>query len=296
MRKLLLLTALCAGFTSPAHAFKPDLHYEFTLAAFDKYVELCPTGIPLDRRASLRESFAAGTKAEDADLTRLGSRATNWHFYNRDSIPPLWWANTTLEKVYERRVKRLHKLLARKPGAADTDKHLGKVFRQAGRVLHYVEDMSAPAHVIPVFHGFTIPDDFDEYQPRDAAALRRKLTREDCTRITKEQRAQDLKDLINATAKETLVAIGQEGTAAEETRQLWSKYWGNPQVEAERSKHLDKFATYKDCKFKRSEGETGSSDCASDLQLEEFFAKRYLRVMEDTFRMLRYLEPVWKAD
>jgi hypothetical protein len=293
MIRLAFFALLCLGSASDAHAFKAKVHFEFTLAAFAQYVRLCETGIPRHRLAALGERLATGTQAEDD--TELFSRITNWHFYGRGSIADRWWPHITLHNVYGQRVAKLQELMAFKPDPADRDRHFEELYTQAGRVLHYVEDMSVPAHVIPIYH---ISDAFDSFRPANPRQLEQALSAETCAEVAKEVRADDLKDLITNTAERTLISIGQRAAAAPQANESWSKYWGNPQIPDEQSLWLAGFATYKnECIFQLA-GKPGPepSGCASDEQLETLFESSYLQVMKDAFRVLRYLERVWKND
>lgn len=128
------------------------------------------------------------------------SRYVDWHFFNPDRRE---YENLPLEDInpdkliaeLEKHMPELGKFLKEiaKYGKLDNDliflsivrrfsTHLaqvrftrnignGKFYREIGRVLHYIDDMAVPAHVVPVFHPYVrlsspyfCSDPFDKYE------------------------------------------------------------------------------------------------------------------------------------
>ncbi len=107
-------------------------------------------------------SLLRGTTDEDGISLR---RATNWHFYPanealRDAefvlFPlPRISAVPTSRKVMGYRRRQLCSGV--KDGASKS------LFATFGRLLHHVQDMSTPSHVVPVYHGPGRGDPFEDY-------------------------------------------------------------------------------------------------------------------------------------
>lgn len=108
---------------------------------------------------------AYGADKEDTLLPH--TRATNWHFFKQNELlqPAIVWfgyffplpVTPTSDRVLRRRIRQLQAGFK-----ADSP---GKKSKRVGRVLHHVQDMSTPAHVVPVYHGPEVRDSFEDYSP-----------------------------------------------------------------------------------------------------------------------------------
>jgi hypothetical protein len=163
-----IITCLLATFTLNAGAFKPELHARYALRGANA-LATCMNGRSMPD-AWLMARLAEGTF--DEDKTQLLQRVTNWHYAKtgRESwsliFPwPLWgfkrldeYLKMNLDQVFKIRVSEL----LRTADLRNCDK--GQVFEKAGRILHFLQDMRVPAHVIPIHHGSLLGDDgFDGY-------------------------------------------------------------------------------------------------------------------------------------
>jgi hypothetical protein len=278
---LVLVLGLSAASPPSAFAFDPDLHGKYTEAAFTLYREHCQPAPP----SGAVESVVKGVQAEDsATLTRAG----NWHFYNRDGrVRKAWWGpERNLDAVFRQRIQELE-------GRLETrDPNPSEVYKAAGRVLHYIQDMSVPAHVVPIYHGPGLKDRFDGYPPAAGDALRnavhealgRDLAAGGCERLRPghgEGSADFFPSLLDNTAQTTLRAIGQTDHP-DAGSERWLKFWDS-------SRNPKGFAKYGPCSFKAGvHPETcGGVDNAA---LDRFYQARYQRTLEDTVRVLLYLE------
>ena len=93
--------------------------------------------------------------AWDEDTTQLISRALNWHFYRANTSPipkkirNLF--NPTSENIFQRRVNEFYNF------KKDTQR-----FNSLGRIVHHIQDMCTPSHVIPIYHGPELPVKFSK--------------------------------------------------------------------------------------------------------------------------------------
>ncbi len=107
--------------------------------------------------------------SKDADLTPYLTRITNWHFFKENdrlapkqirllSFLPLLTIHPTSDNILKRRITELK---------SEFQKGVSKkLFQLVGRVLHHIQDMSTPSHVVPVYHGFNIKDSFEVYSEK----------------------------------------------------------------------------------------------------------------------------------
>jgi hypothetical protein len=290
-----LLGAIIPG--SAAFGFDPGHHRQFTRTAFILYRERCQPSFTETLDESHRENLARG--AADEDEIDSVSRATNWHFYNRyRAVPNRWWARTTLDSIFEVRIEELRAALADRP------RDSARVYYLAGRVLHYIQDMSVPAHVAPIYH-FKLrllfveigeSDPFDGYEPPEGA-LDSAVDGLNCDELAKTVPTElpGLRQMLDATAAATLLAIGQgpgRGDEPEAGTGMWKHYWGDPAEKHERDPETPGFARYGGCRFVRWGNPPG---CGETGTLDLFFGKRYRRVIEDTIRVLIFVDRILAA-
>ena len=114
----------------------------------------------------LRYSRLVQQGAKDADTRPLYTRATNWHFYNgnleQDTVKKTIWPfheplviHLSSNHILQRRVKELEQEIAKNS--------IEDALLLVGRILHHIQDMSTPSHVVPVYHGPLITDSFEIY-------------------------------------------------------------------------------------------------------------------------------------
>jgi hypothetical protein len=102
-----------------------------------------------------------GSKKEDeGGLTR----AKNWHFYRAENSPYLKKFLSLLGTIYpsSRNIYTIHTFelsgLLSKREKSDHD----KIMLLTGRIIHHIQDMSTPAHVMPIYHGPAFPFSFSK--------------------------------------------------------------------------------------------------------------------------------------
>ncbi|RMH60290.1 MAG: hypothetical protein D6678_06165 [Zetaproteobacteria bacterium] len=202
-----------------------------------------------------QEEIVEGSK--DADTRPLHVRSTNWHFYKaNDALRPiethLLWVPITVyptsDHILRLRIEALRKECAK--GVSDD------LFNLVGRILHHTQDMSTPAHVVPVYHGMDIlnlvpdalnvRDSFEEYSERHSVSELATLNigAEDFAALTTDP--PHLLDNYNQAAQRTLHLLFNEPAmrfTAHVNGQLqqldWSIFWQpwDAQLEDEASRH-----------------------------------------------------------
>jgi len=153
---------------------KAETHQAITRLALERFLDQDETKL---RKALKKRRFQNqllwGTKDEDGISP---SRILNWHFYpandtvSKEVELPLLPISIkpTSEKILSRRQGQVERSI--KGGASDW------LFSNMGRVLHHIQDMSTPSHVIPIYHGPKLEDPFEAYLISHWQPLSGKLT------------------------------------------------------------------------------------------------------------------------
>lgn len=267
--------------TNQAFAFTPDLHAAFAEQAAQAYGTCEGAALP----EPLAKALADGTKAEDSSPRTFIQRATHWHFYNRNqALKPFWFFNRNLDEIFATRIEALNDLLK------DPDADPEKVYEQAGRVLHYIQDMSVPGHVLPAYHAKlpgNEPDPFDEFASIDALPTF-KLEQAECQALGGKAAAKDItpQDFLTAAATQTLQAIEQiDAHGNPIVDGAWSAYWEYPARNADDA--ANGWGQYGECKFIKG---TGKANCKSDQALTALYEQQTKQAMSNSVLMLFYLQ------
>lgn len=267
--------------STPAFAFNPDPHSAYALRAAQAY-QRCP-GVKLPEQ--LAEALAAGTDAEDSNLLTLPQRATNWHFYNRNKkLEPFWFANRSLDVIFSKRIEKLNALLA------EPDADPVEVYEQAGRVLHYIQDMSVPGHVVPAYHA-KLPgnpaDPFDEFESIEALPVF-DLSEAQCQALRDEAGQADAtpQHFLNAAATATLQAIEQIDAAGKPVVDgAWKAYWVYPARDAADARKG--WGQYASCEFTKGDVK---AECKREEELVALFEQQSRQAQTNSVLMLFYVQ------
>ncbi len=267
--------------STPAFAFNPDLHSSYALKAAQAF-QRCP-GVKLPEQ--LAEAFATGTDAEDSNLLTLPQRATNWHFYNRDKkLEPFWFANRSLDVIFSKRIEKLNTLLV------EPDADPVEVYEQAGRVLHYIQDMSVPGHVVPAYHA-KLPgnhaDPFDEFESIEALPVF-DLSDAQCQALRDEADKADAtpQGFLDAAATATLQAIEQIDAAGKPVVDgAWQAYWVYPARDTDEARKG--WGQYGDCEFSKGDINAG---CKREQELIALFEQQSRQAQRNSVLMLFYVQ------
>lgn len=139
---LALLFGLLAA--APAHAFGIDAHREITARAVALEAAAWPA------LAVHAGDLAVGNVAEDLNLV------VKWGFFNH-YFNPTGAVRTSWRSTSDARVAGLWADIEAALRAGDAE----EAWDRAGHLLHHIQDMASPPHVIPVEHG--LGDGFERY-------------------------------------------------------------------------------------------------------------------------------------
>ena len=174
-------------------------HVQLTRKALEVFADLSQDNFSA---TLLKNRHEVEIGAEREDFSPLYTRITNWHFYkqNEHLCPGVVYYLTflplkvkpTSEIILTQRIGELLQILH-----AESPKRLG---RAIGRILHHIQDMSSPAHVVPVYHDPHLQDSFEEYSCRNIATKLKSIdiTKKDLDGIYAEKQANIFQIYYNA--------------------------------------------------------------------------------------------------
>lgn len=186
--------------SAPASAYEGSLHQELTFIAA-KHFNNCAGDASLPRLTPLQVRYIAKANVRQTEAN-IFRRMTRWNYYDREEQRPrsmLWFIQTRMHQHFNRLVAEL-----------DAAEALGDRYSGLGRIVNYVQDMTSPAHVVPVFAArwwrWDISDRFDRY-PVDVDAVSAAVG-DDCAALGADPG--DWDNLLSATADRTLSAVREQ--------------------------------------------------------------------------------------
>ena len=204
-----VLGVLAAG---PARGYEPDIHQKLTFIAA-KQLNRCVegSGAPGVNALQVRIIAKANTRQADANLF---VRMFRWNYYDRSGVGDrdmLWVIDTRFHEHFDEVARRIE-------AAAEASDR----YRELGRVVGYVQDVTSPPHAVPVFATrwwrLALQDRFDRY-PVDEDAVSG-LVEGNCEQAM--QPAPDFHGVLEEAARDTLAAVRQPVTGLPVT---WEVFW-----------------------------------------------------------------------
>jgi len=165
VRRLLVCCALVTGglLAESVHAYDPDLHQQFTFIAA-KQLNRCLEGSSLPRLTPLQVRYIAKSDVAQAQGSWFGQ--FRWGYYDRaaQNQRKLLWVIDT----------RLHDHFKQLETEMTSAREMGDQYSDLGYITNYLQNMTSPAHVVPVYFTrwwrLSFSDRFDGY-PIDEAAV-----------------------------------------------------------------------------------------------------------------------------
>lgn len=138
-------------------------HDDISKAAFSLFLKYMNVGQSLD---DVRKYLGASSASED-DVTFSSKlqRPLNWHFYNNNNHIDnniFILGQRTSEKRFATLLEKLEKYIAKCSENPDRH-HVEDLVETTGRIMHHIQDMSTPSHVVPVYHGPGLKDCFETF-------------------------------------------------------------------------------------------------------------------------------------
>ena len=203
----------CALLPGTCVAYDPPLHQQFTFIAA-KQLNRCLEGSTLPRLTPLQVRYIA--KSDVAQAQGSWIPQLHWGYYDRSSQGQkklLWLIDT-----------RLHDHFQQLESEMASAQEMSDRYSDLGYVVNYLQNMTSPAHVVPVFFTrwwrFSLSDRFDGY-PIDTEALDRALGATDCATLL-ESPDQPVDEVLSDTASATLLAVQRRIDSLPVT---WQAFW-----------------------------------------------------------------------
>ena len=176
---LIVIPLLALIFSGETHAYSVENHKKLTAVAIKVFNQCADNQTNNKWLKSLNdvESFRLvdGSYSEDEDYF---DKSTNWHFYDREGLigresPLEIFKKIIAEPTMHPRFNQLE----------ITVSNLVKIdgirswqpYETVGKLIHYLQDVTVPAHVAPVFHPLNdgFGDSFDDYQVNETELLKK---------------------------------------------------------------------------------------------------------------------------
>ena len=275
MKKLLFLLM---GFAAELHSYDSDIHQQLTFLAAKQYSKCAETQQGLYRPSALDVRYLVRANVAQADAGFF-SRMFRWNYYSsnpQDQKDVLWVIETRFQGHYRSLLRQIEL------GDKAEDR-----LKAVGRVISYLQDVTSPPRVVPVFTGrwwrFSFSDRFDRF-PIDADAIDGRLV-DSCNRLG--LGSEDFETLLSTTANTTISAIKEKIAGYPVT---WEAFWSF----GEKSGDFGEYGIAGNQFGKRS-----SFRCADDercLLLEddplyqEFALQRHVEAVQATMKALLIMQ------
>ena len=193
-------------------AYEPSIHRKLTFVAAKQLKRcLADQAVPGLNALQVRNIAEANTRQAD---TNLFVRLFRWNYYDRSGVGDrdiLWVIDTRFHEHFDEVVRRM-----------DAAPEASARYRDLGRIVGYVQDVTSPPHVVPVYATrwwrLALKDRFDRY-PVDEEGVTA-LVAQSCDAALKP--ARDYHVVLDETARDTLAAVRQtiDGLSVS-----WEAFW-----------------------------------------------------------------------
>lgn len=232
----------------PAHSIMPDHHEMVTRSAFKAY-KTCLKQLEMTDTLEKGEEIIVRYSGQE-DISPLVDRFFNWHFFDANKNTNAMGrhftgARKSLHYIFDERADSLINALR--------NKHYERVYEYTGRLLHYMQDMSVPAHVAPIFHYkfliFDQSDYFDEMPEWDTATYNFSANICHPKASSIDDLRQRLNIILNRTALDTINRVKERIPVKEDHPlygETWEVFWiiRNPKNDNQYKNTIKGFAPY----------------------------------------------------
>ena len=212
MKNTVAMTLALALLAGNVGAYESAIHQQLTLMAAQQY-NRCVENTPLHRLTPSEVRYIAKANVHEAELS-WWRRLFRWNYYDRSEQS----AGRLLGLLETRMHDSYHDALQRLDEAQD----LSRRYTNLGRVTNYLQDVTTPSHVTPIFTTrwwrFNLTDRFNSF-PVDVEALDVALG-DSCVAV----RSADgtFENLLKHTADRTISSIKDPVASLPTT---WEAFW-----------------------------------------------------------------------
>lgn len=194
-------------------AYEAKIHQQLTFIAARQFNNCAHDDEALPRFSALDTRYIVRANVEQAD-SGVFTRMFRWNYYNReDQRGRSFWGiiDTRFHNHFDSLIE-----------SSQSEVQRERRLKSLGRILNYVQDVTSPARVVPVYTGrwwrFSVSDRFDRYR-LDADDVERAVVGL-CAMLTNPE--VQFEDLLKQVASSTLDAVR---TPIEGFPATWEAYW-----------------------------------------------------------------------
>ncbi len=275
MKKLSVVLLFLA---SPSFGYERDIHQQLTFLAAKQYSKCADSDVDLYQPSALDVRYLVRANAAQADAGFF-SRMFRWNYYSSSEEE-----QRDVLGIIETRFQDHYRSLLRD---VELREQAEDRLKAVGRIISYLQDVTSPAKVVPVYTGrwwrFSFSDRFDRF-PLDAAAIDRRLE-DSCEKTL--STFEDFESLLTKTAGKTIRAIKQNVEGYPIT---WEAFW----TFADKEGDFGEYGIAGNQFGKRSSFRCGQSDrcllLENDPLYQEFALQRHVHAVEATMQALLIMQ------
>lgn len=283
-RPLLWLTLLLIAEALPgrAVAYTPEIHQQLTFIAARQFNRCVQDADGIERLSALDTRYIVKANVAQAD-NNMFVRMFRWNYYNRadQGTRSSWWLVET----------RFHGHFSELIGQLQDTERKRRRLQTLGRLLTYIQKVSSPPHVVPVFTGrwwrFSMSDRFNRF-PVDADAVERAVA-DVCDRI--DPASDSYSQLLIDAAEDTIAAVKSPIAGFPAT---WESYWKF----ADEADDFGEYGRAGNAFGDRTEFRCGGERCLllkDDPLYEEFALRRHVSAVIASMRAMALMQSVQSA-
>ena len=275
MNKFLIVILFFANFS---FGYESDIHQQLTFLAAKQYSRCADLDAELYQPSALDVRYLVRANVAQADAGFF-SRMFRWNYYNPSELQ-----QRDVLGVIETRFQEHYRSLLRDIELGD---RLEIRLKAVGRIISYLQDVTSPSKVVPVYTGrwwrFSFSDRFDRF-PVDANMIDERLA-DSCEKTR--SKLGDFESLLAKTAGKTIGAIKQDIKGYPIT---WEAFWDF----ADREGDFGEYGIAGNQFGKRSSFRCGDSEqcllLENDPIYQEFALQRHVDAVEATMQALLIMQ------
>lgn len=265
-------------FASSSFGYESDIHQQLTFLAAKQYSKCAELDAELYQPSALDVRYLVRANVAQADAGFF-SRMFRWSYYNSSEEE-----QRDVLGVIETRFQEHYRSLQRDIELGD---RLEIRLKAVGRIISYLQDVTSPSKVVPVYTGrwwrFSFSDRFDRF-PLDPDAIDERLAGS-CAQTLSQ--VEDFESLLAKTAGETIQAVKEDIKGYPIT---WEAFWTFSGEEGD----FGEYGIAGNQFGKRSAFRCGDSEqcllLENDPLYQEFALQRHVDAVEATMQALLIMQ------
>ena len=265
-------------FASSSFGYESDIHQQLTFLAAKQYSKCAELDAELYQPSALDVRYLVRANVAQAD-TGFFSRMFRWSYYNSSEEE-----QRDVLGFIETRFQEHYRSLQRDIELGD---RLEIRLKAVGRIISYLQDVTSPSKVVPVYTGrwwrFSFSDRFDRF-PLDSDAIDERLAGS-CVKTLNQ--VEDFESLLAKTAGETIQAVKDDIKGYPIT---WEAFWTFSSKDGD----FGEYGIAGNQFGKRSAFRCGDSEqcllLENDPLYQEFALQRHVDAVEATMQALLIMQ------